>query len=389
MKKQIFSIVLAIAMTACGGGGSSSGLDANVENYIDVDYFPSNDAGRTSNDFFYADSKGNRAIDLDEVPGKVRNIFPFVNDRALIESTEGSYFIDTKGKVVIDCNEVMGQHTKVYFNGFSEGIAFIGFTEHIAINPKGEKLFDVPGIPQSRMLNGFAEVLTSEGKCMINNKGEVVYAKFGKGDYIFKICSPRSNFIVLDDQDGFYDLTSGKKVMENLKALSASNSGPCDGPDFNNCVAIADDGEVGIVSMDGEVLFQTSDYKQLINDGKWYKVETSDGLVGWVDKNGKVMIEPQFELVRHQSLKDIGFATGDYCYIESIDACIGRDGKEAFTPDYKPLTPFYKGRALASYDRRNVVWINTKGEAVSEPFPAEQGKVHAFAYVAKGFTYPY
>ncbi|MDE7116829.1 MAG: hypothetical protein K2O56_10460, partial [Muribaculaceae bacterium] len=65
-------------------------------------------------------------------------------------------------------------------------------------------------------------------------------------------------------------------------------------PDANDCCVVPAAGAgntYGIVNRNGEMLCVT-DFRNLVNDGKWYWFENSDKEYGWIDMNGDIKIGP-------------------------------------------------------------------------------------------------
>ena len=103
-----------------------------------------------------------------------------------------------------------------------------------------------------------------------------------------------------------------------------------------------------------------------IRNGKW----------GFIDKTGKMVIEPQFDEVD-------SFYNGQAAVaINHLWAFIDNTGKQRFEPKYRSLTRVDKGAALATDDALNSLVVNINGMQLARRFttPEQRGDMY-FGYL--------
>ncbi len=303
--------------------------------------------------------------------GQSDNLYKFANE-------DGKYgFIDCTGKIIIPPKYLFVQD-------FSEGLAFVAdkvnSTGYLwtCINKFGDLVFETPDFVSEEYKNGFAILHGSKGYYFVDRKGRQVFdqyfqdirGNFSEG-YALISHQKYKNFIFID--------TTGNYV----KKLPYLN-----GTVFRNGVSTFFTKGKGdsIFDLDGRVLIDGveevsdfSNYPFLIKkNGKW----------GFIDRNGKVLIDFIYEKDRRREFDEILKLNTD-----SLDALpksrlrnVGhfRDGLAKFQSDslwgyintknevvipakFKKANDFSEGKAGISLDGKTWGFIDANGKFVIEP----------------------
>jgi hypothetical protein len=207
----------------------------------------------------------------------------FTNGLALVRTAgeNGHWgYIDTSGNFVIK---------PVYMDAtdFSEGLAFVSSVvgEFQAINKRGEEMFTFKASDIFNFYDGLAAFSVDNGKekkyGFINKEGKVqippqfYYVSFFSGGYC-AVMNKENKWAYID--------STGKMVTDYLFK---------DATPFNNHMAVVEEQACGVINEQGKYIVPPV-YMGLILDGDKL-VFKKDGLCGWMDINGKVIIAPQFQ----------------------------------------------------------------------------------------------
>lgn len=269
MKKQLnlFFALLTFALVLHSCGGGEEGIDLNM---IPV---------KTETGEIYVNQKGKEVL-ADASPN------PYYDGLTKYWDSETDLYgyKNKKGKVAID-----PQFTNA--DNFHEGIAFVtrknGHPE--AINTKGKSLFVLEGISSvDNFSEEFAiyEIYDQEGYRnygAVNKKGKTVIEPTRN-----KIGSFSQGKASYQDSDSYkygYIDTKGKIII-NAQFDEANYF------QKNGYASVEMGDKQGIINTKGEYVINPR-YDMIAPDGDWFFL-VEDRKVGWCDKDGKYIINPQF-----------------------------------------------------------------------------------------------
>ncbi len=408
--KYISTIVCTAALVACGGNPTDN-ITSMMNRNIDATLAPCTSGGWQGADYskpryYFADITGEPILGIN---GPTRyevfsNGLLYVTHHSGEE--EGNRFINADGETVIDLTEYggspaghIGQAYSV-FDRFTDGVAFVVadsidnekgllFPKCLAINTKGDILFEVYGKPVTPMESGYFMVENDGNYFIVDNKGKaVIEATKGSELRLGKVCGSRRDMVeayVNNEYAGLLEFATGKYLLSEIPNDAISNSGTV-GIDWNDRAVFRQDGKYGLVDRKGNVVVEPT-YDSLIIDGQWY-LASDNGCATWINPDGKVMIETDY---KYESYFDrfnniVGFGTGSLCYVGD-GTFIDRKGKEKLTTDYEAVTPFIDGKAIVKIqDGRQYAfaWMDEKGNLCSEPFPTNENFTGSVARWAMG-----
>lgn len=315
-------------MLASCAGSADKQVKTYLESYMDYDLLPVNVERLTG----YVNPDGELAIEFDGKGDYQVSVEPFFDGLAL--TSRG--FINREGDVVIEISD----YRRDYSNGFNEGMALMydeETKETVAIDKSGNELFRTDGKPINRMYGGYALIKTESPtrNYVVNRKGDEAFKLDPDEDahisWIRSAARP-SVFTVMSGKklSYFIDLDSGTKYLEGFNDSEQNNAVVVD---WNNQVVLYDEGEkkYGVADLEGNWVIQP-EYGFMRCDGELYLVVADDGNVGWVDKSGKVVIEPQFESCRWLYIIDTTYAFNgsDLAYITAERCFINRKGERVY-----------------------------------------------------------
>lgn len=244
----------------------------------------------------------------------------------------GWRYINTKGEIVIDASAYQT------VTDFSEGIAWCETwgRKWIAINTKGEELFTLDGRPMGLFSEGLAACKSSSDKdVFVDKRGKVVLEP---EKYIWQATPQFINgrcCVYYDLKFGAID-KSGKKVIDLIS----------EEPFFFDCngnAVLKVKGEASLVDYNGETLIPAGRFKEITNDGKWYRVSSDGQHYGWCDEKGEMKIDCN-AVGRWYSYGNL-FMNNDFAYV-SIDnkpCFVDRQGEATPVSSLALEIPFVNG----------------------------------------------
>jgi hypothetical protein len=126
-------------------------------------------------------------------------------------------------------------------------------------------------------------------------------------------------------------------------------------------MAVVKSGEkCGVIDKDGKFIINPQ-FDAMNSDGKLFKVN-QDGKWGWCDDEGKFIINAQFESARN-------FGKSDFSAVKSGKefGYIDREGKFVINPQFKEALPFVNGMAAIENGNGEVGFIDEKGKIIINP----------------------
>lgn len=282
----------------------------------------------------------------------------------LKDRTKEYMFIDEDGDVELNINEKFGEEYKC--SGFSEGIAFISAKDDDskvkAINEGGDILFEFSGTPIAPYFNGitlFRDANNNYG--IMDNKGKVLV--------------PGTNKILLNSENYLFGmiefLENGKWGMKNSKNEIVIK------PQFDvipqalseNRFLLKD--SLTVIDATGKTIVEANKYTRLLRDGDLLKF-TAEGNSGWMDFDGKIIIQPKGEYSNPQTL----FNGDKWAAVENNGkwSFIDRTGKTVLESKYRVALPFFNEENCAvilsgdSAKDYEFSLMNREGKLVGDPF---------------------
>lgn len=334
-------------------------------------------------------------------------LLPLFNEgMALIRLDNERGLFDRNGELIVDLSGYA--FTNHYM---TEGI-YLAQREHpktiVAFNRDGEVVFETEGKIYTPLRDGYAIYSYNDNRCgIINAKGEIVYES-GQEEYVSpgvttfmsaaSLAHPTWFPLVRSkgfDADFvcFLDVATGERYLEGLYPEEAEWSllTPF-AIDANDRLIVKVRGyKYGLLKLDGTWAVEP-EYDFINYDGEWYYFENEAGLAGWMDKDGKVMIEPQFKVL--ESLRnETVFGISDWCLIKGPQNkryFIDRKGEVVLVPEAVPEGNFIGDRCLVNLTHyRGHQWMNRKGELIGEPmFVTEEG-VNCIKSIGMGYAIQY
>lgn len=391
------AIALTTAMSSCGGVTQEE-RSAKIAGLIDVSLIPC----RAASHIFYVNSDGETVLDFpyDKSEGKwyapdgtdlgrcysVPELYPFCEGVAFVKSDKAAVFINTAGDVVLDCADI-AENPRLCGEGFVDGLAYI-YSRADQQTYVIDHDFNVKYVIDDIVINPFNDGLCVTLKrnsffpSVVNEKNEKVIdaddtsktitgmpyayaAQFGVVDYEGEI----PEFLYVED------LKNGKKWLEkggdfNREWIHRTSYAF----DYNDlCVACSDDDKWGLVDRDGKWVFE-AEYDGLTPDGDWYAFKL-DGEQGWLDKTGKVMIQPEKEYSLHDGFTLFGI--DKWCKVKNY--FIDRAGQVVLEleDNMRPICNFIGDRCVVRIgvprsSKYTACWIDREGGEISDHFPINE-----------------
>lgn len=325
---RLMTFTAAMLILASCSNNADKRLRSYLDNYMDYDLIPVYPERYRSG---YATPDGELAIEFDGKNEHLTYVYPFYEGLALT----GLGFIDKNGEVVIETSDYRWDIS----TGFNEGIALM-YDEHteetVAINKSGNEIFRTDGKPLGRIYGGYAMIKSDRPSrtYIVDRKGNTVFEP-DDNEHLTRLRSAAkpSFFSVMSGERLAYiiDLDSNKKYLENFCDSEQGNHQPL--IDWNNQVVLYDSDEkrYGVADIDGRWAIQP-EYSYIRCDGELYSVIDDLDNVGWVNKKGKVVIEPQFESCRWYYITETSYAFNgsDLAYITAEGCFINREGERVY-----------------------------------------------------------
>lgn len=402
-------LTFAIAGLMLGMAGCSSSQQESMKeriSTIDLDLLPMRWSEGRTRYAGYGTSEG-------EVPirwkrSEQSGALPLFNEGlALIELENERGLFDSNGELVVDLSGYA--FTNRYM---TEGI-YLAQREYpktiVAFNRAGEVVFETDGKIHTPLRDGYALYsYDDEDFGIINAKGEIVYES-GQDEWVSALCaspytSPASfahpTWFPLFRDKGFdnefvcfLDIATGKRYLEGLCPEDVEFTGmiPFVFDANDRLIVKIKSGGYGLLRLDGTWAVQP-EYNFINYDGEWYYFENEDWLAGWMDKDGKVMIEPQFEVLRSLRHETV-FGISDWCLIDGPKGeryFIDRKGEVVFVPEAIPEGNFIGDRCLVNLTyNKGYQWMNRKGELIGEPMFVTDEAVKSIKRIGMGYAIQY
>lgn len=342
MRTMIYLIVSLFILASCGDSGVKQGNLLQEVNLI-----PVMKRGKATT-YSYINTAGEEVF-----------MSPFVEGAGLFfdglakgqiswrEAKSGRWrYINTKGEIAIDASA----YSEV--TDFSEGIAWCETRDWkwVAINTKGEELFVLDGRPMGLFSEGLAACKNSSDEdVFVNTKGHTVLVP---EKYIWQYTPQFINgrcCVYYDQKFGAID-KNGKSVID-LIATS---------PFFFDCngnAVLTVSGGATLVDYHGKTLIPAGRFKQIKNDGMWYRVFDGDHY-GWCDEKGNMKIECQ--VVGSRYIYDNLFLNNDFAYVQigRKHFMINRKGETTPVSSLSLKVPFINGISFVQ-GQIGTVLVNT------------------------------
>lgn len=351
----------------------------------------------------YGNDSGEFVMEWED-PFKHGRLSMFCNGLAgvRVENTRG--FFNPEGEMVIDMSAY-----KDFLPYMTEGVAIAhsrNSDTSVAVDSKGEVKFEFDGKIITPMRAGYAlyeHKRHRNDNGVVNSKGEIVYEP-GSDERINDFTmigfgNPASMahptwFPLVNGGKliCFLDVATGKRHFEGLWPEGARMSWRIPlAVDANDRIVIqgAPD-KIGLMKLDGTWAVEP-EYRYMAYDGDWYLFENSDGLVGWMDKDGKVMIEPQFKV---SDVSETRFGVSDWCLVNPRKGdrfFIDCKGEVVLEPEFLPESNFIGDRCLVKLKGRGAgwQWMNRQGELVGDQLYLTEDAVKYIAFMGRGIAVQY
>lgn len=366
MKTTFRTLIIAVVAISFFASCSSGGRGENILETIKL--FPVKIEDGYHAKYCYVDKTGKVVID-----GGYDYASLFYDGVAGVYTDKGYgsrelHYINEKGELIT--SDVFAKGTP-----FSEGIAFVQVGTRIcdgriatAINAKGEQLFKLNTEKTGVFREGLAAFESIEnGKWgFVNKKGEVVilptlklseYIHFSNGKLF--ICGDNNKWGVID--------AKGNQIIDYLYEK------PSEFDVNNQAVVKCEDKGYAIIDNKGNYILPFQSKYSITSDGDLYRIQSDQNKIGWMDKNGKVIIEPIY------SPRGTHYFSGtDLVYTvrfisESLSSYvqeygyINRKGEMVLKCDRSDFNSPFMGD-IAIMGGKNYCFINKRGERVSDIF---------------------
>lgn len=313
---------------------------------------------KNEGEWIFINQKGDVAL---ETTPKLYGTSFFYDGISLVQINDGSSstlsypytFLNTKGEFITD-------KKYKYATIFSEGIAWVvennGYPS--AISKKGDVLFSLKTAERVGIFTeGLAPVCFSEDGIeawgYVDTNGEtIILPSFLKSSGFNKGLAPA----VKDEAAGWgYINKKGEFVIQQQFAVAN-----CFG---DNGLAVVGIGELdikyGLIDKSGKYVVSPQ-YDLFIPDGDKYIVKVG-GVYGWINQDGKVLINPQFKAVVPFGKSDVAGVAIDGSKYGLVD----KSGKYVLNPQYDrilsyigEIAPFQMGGKLGFIDKKGGIIIN-------------------------------
>jgi uncharacterized protein (TIGR02145 family) len=258
-------------------------------------------------------------------------------------------FIDEKGSYVINPKYK-------YATVFNEGLAWVVVENGAptAINEKGEIKITLKNAEDVRLFSeGLAAFSTvdKDGKKkwgFIDKNGNVkINPQF---DQVSRFSESKCAVANEERKWGYID--DNGKISINYQFNNAQ--------DFSNGRAVvSSDDKYGVIGKDGKYIINPQ-FEYMMNDGEWFVIDQNDKW-GWCDANGKIIINPQFANV-------CLFLNNKLAPVQSGDqwGYVDKEGKIFINPQFKAAKSFSGNLALV-YSSDKIGFINEEGKYIINP----------------------
>lgn len=261
--------------------------------------------------------------------------FPYTDGCAVVFKGNKCGYIDKEGIYVIQPDFIDGLP-------FSEGGAWTikpGGAPTL-IDKKGKELLVMKNVERAwAFTEGLALVRMADDKYgYINHDGKMVVSP------IFDNANPFSEGLAKVKQGnkfGFIDKAGKWVICDSILKPET--------PFINGMAVVSNsDGLMGAIDKSGKIIINPQ-FEKLIPDGDWFIIENSNEF-GWCDKSGKIIINPQFADV----IPLCGFGDSDLAPVKVQDGewgYIDRKGKIVINPQFDVATSFINNK---------VAWVKNK-----------------------------
>ncbi len=311
--------------------------------------------------------------------------------------------INLEGETVVDLTDFHFEHNSGFYGCVSEN-RFIaqrtGAGTFVCFDMKGNEVFETEGYIRSQLRDGYALYSLSESAekfGVINAKGEVVY-EAGQDEYInitamimqYPESYAHPTWYPVFNDDGFayiLDVATGKHYLEDISIDYYWGDRWFGIPlvDCNDRIIVHYDRKIGLVDMEGNTIIEPQ-YYHLVNDGEWYSFRDEHGKFGWLDKNGEIVIDPQFEGLR--GYDHAYFGTSDWAHVD-YNTFINRKGEVVLETEYTIESGFIGDRCLVDVGREGYAWMDREGNLIGSPMVIYQPARDAIRHLARGMAVQY
>lgn len=367
---KLFKIsLIIIGLSIIGGCSNVHNVNESIKDF-NLDLIPCEFRTNRQENYVYKNMAGEYMFEFKALSYNHPKLNLFYKAKAFISVSDFKGFIDTNG------NELFSLEGKPN-DYMTEGIVFTRNDNKTvsAYDTEGNEVFSIYGLACSPLREGYALFCDRNGKMgIIDSKGEIVFEPSDE-EYVY-IWSDLSSiaamahptYYLIAQKDGLpyiLDIKTGKRYLDECIPDDVYNWQPLN-VDYNNLVVAKNkEGLYGILDLEGNWVVDP-DYTYLVNDGEWYIFkEEGNSLMGWMDKNGEVKIEPIAKPSNYSHW--IGFGYDNWSYIGD-GSFIDRDGNIVLETDYDINSNFIGDRCLVDKHRQGYVWINRQGEEISESF---------------------
>ncbi|WP_456086385.1 WG repeat-containing protein [Parabacteroides sp.] len=356
MEKVFVYLCSLLLMTSCVDGGSGKGnLLENIR------LFPVMKKERGNTTYAYVDPTGKEVFmsPFVEVPGLFYDGLAKgkISHR---ESKGGTWrYIDEQGNVVIDASDY------IEASDFSEGIAWCEKPggHWVAIDTSGKILFELGGKPMGLFSEGLAACRIGGKGVFVDKQGRVVLEPEGN---IYEFSSQFVNGLCCVYQSNRYGAIdkTGKLVVDFVSKEPVM-------ADRNGNVVVRVDGQCALVDKKSNILIPGGKFKDIVNDGKWYKVSEDGELYGWCDEKGNMKIEYKVQGGRQWPYDDL-FLGNDYAYVQigQKHFMMDRNGETKPAPSISLDGAFVNGCSFVS-GINGVKMINDSWQKIGGPYRGE------------------
>lgn len=261
------------------------------------------------------------------------------------------YFNPVLGKFLIECDK-----EEVY--NFSEGFGlYLDGQRYRYILPDGSDAFGQLYYEAAPFVNGYARAIGNEGIGYINKNGELeVICEY---DY-FDDFSDGYARVAKGDKLGYID-TEGKAIFTmNANSIYRFSEGLAQFTLGDKMGFVNSKGEITLEPGVGSMPTKMRDEYYCFIDGTVPFMDHESGKYGFIDKSGKVIVEPLYSMVMYSCEGILRVRAEDKLY-----GYFKVDGTPLTDCIFTSATTFSGGTALVRTEE-GYYHINNKGEAITE-----------------------
>lgn len=344
-------VLLAVAavMTSCGGG---DGLRDYAATGRTADFIPVRDAETWMWGYLSADGK--QAIDA-----RFTRAYYFQDGKAQVKDTTGLQgYIDTKGEYMIPAR--YGSATD-----FRGGLAWAALPDSglMVIDGKGNKVFDFPAAAEvSTFIDGYSYFKGEDGLYgIVDTKGQVVSMPVDCEDII--PCG--GSLLVLVEKKDYTRRLARLKGLEVEMLLSELKMGIHSADSRFDVIIVKDNGKYGLVDFDGKVVVNPR-YDLIAYDSDGMLIFRNDKeKYGWLNSKGEEVIK-----AKYSDVSDL-FSTNGYATVSTSGSkyqIIDRKGEQVYGAKYEKVFPTWTAGVFRMRDKEGK-WglMKADGTVICDP----------------------